>query len=240
MPASVIFSRQQVKSYHQHQHLLFQFILSELLLAHQEMVKVQQLLAANTSGCDQLLFSKLIGHIKSLSGSTKGHMRLFSWVDDGILAKLKNYCAFLCHEEGHTHKEQNNVYRDANNAWLISLQVLDTVRIIAQELPADATYDIGVLCMSVEKIHQAIDRFARRLTKIMLMFRHDENVVFFILRHKEQLDDLYSPNFTYKLLHKMFSKGLQEANYFLSEKYSARGFTNILPIIQKKIKELTS
>ncbi len=237
MPAPIAFSRQQFKSYHQHRHLLLQFILSELLLAHQEMVKVQQLLATHEN-CDHPFFTKLIEHITRLSGSTQGHMRLFSWIDDGILAKLKNYCAFLCQQGGHASKEQADIYRDANNAWLISLQALDAVRMIVQQLPPEAAFDIGILCLSVEKIHRAIHRFARRLTKTLLTFRHDENVVFFIVRHREQLDDLYCPSFTRKLVRKMFPRGLSEADRFLSKKYADRGFVNMAPIIQKKIEEL--
>jgi hypothetical protein len=74
--------------------------------------------------------------------------------------------------------------------------------------------------------------------KLAYYFHQDENVTFFLLRHREQFDKIFGQDFTKKFFKKMYAGGLPEAGKMMTQKYSERGFENLLPVIATKISEL--
>lgn len=226
--------RQHSKSYHYHHHLLIQFILSELILAHDEIKDLDKIFTDPSNSRGDII-ETVIRHISKLSGSTQGYMRLFSWNDDGILTKLKNYCAFFCQNARSKNNDQFSMYQEANQAWLFSLHALDISRMIAQQ---DTAWDVDSLYNSVKKIGRSIQRLSRLAAKVIPQFRNNENVVFFLLRHVTQLDSLYGDGFATKLLRKMFTKRSQGVSNFLTKRYAERGFDHLIPNIQSKLAAL--
>src|SRR5437868_3128375 len=185
---------QSSKPYHHHHHLLIQFILFELILAQQEIEHIFAVLedeAIDQQKTLELLLNSLI----KLSGSTQGYMRLFSWNDDSILTKLKNYCAYFCQSSGHKNKDRLNMNFESNRAWLSSLHTLDLARRFASQAENEQlkgkNWDIGALNTSLHKTVCSIHRLARLTAKAVTKFKHDENVIFFLLRHAESLDALF-------------------------------------------------
>lgn len=228
-----------VKAYHQQQHILMQFIWTELILAShhaKEAKKILEKFSSSSNNAGRLsLMQCLKEHITKLSGSAQDYMRLFSWDDDGILAKLKNYCAYLTQYKIGQGKDQSDMSHEANKAWLFSLEALDCLNMMSQ---SKAFLKKNPLSETLIKIDRSISRLKNLTARLAMQFRTDENVLFFILRHQEQLDNLHRRGFVKTLMQKMFPKGKQAAQQMLIKKYSARGFQQFAPSIRSKIEQL--
>jgi len=227
-----------VKAYHQHQHLLMQFIWSELILAHGHSHKTLEVLdklkhTKKMTSRNSLLY-ELKNHITTLSGSAHDYMRLFAWGDDGILAKLKNYCSLFTQTKINLGHNQEELYKEANKAWLLSLEALDIIRVLSQH----KSHSEDALCSITKKMHNSIEKIRKLLEQIVLHFSHDENILMFILRNQEALEKLHKRNFVKHVLNAMYPKGLEAAQKLLVKKYTARGFSQLIPFIRSKISQL--
>lgn len=230
------------KPYHHHHHLLIQFILFELILAQKEIEHIFEILE-DESLDHQKTLELLLASLIKLSGSTQGYMRLFSWNDDSILTKLKNYCAYFCQSAGQKNRDRLNMNFESNRAWLSSLHTLDLARRFASQAEHEQlkgkNWDIGALNTSLHKTVCSIQRLARLTAKVITQFKHDENVIFFLLRHSENLDALFGENAISKMIQKMFPKRARSGvKSFLSKRYLERGFNNLIPQIHSKLEEL--
>lgn len=216
-----------IQSYYQKESLLFQFIFWELILAQQEMQKIDSL-QAMAQKHDVQWNESLQNHIMRLAGSTQGYMRLFSWNDDGILTKLRNYCTLFTQNDETPSKEKAVMYNAANQAWLNSLQILDCIRDFEEE------QDERKILLLLTRLNRNIVRLSNCALRVVEQFSRDENVLFFILRHKEQLDGVYDNGFVLKLMKRLFGRKLEQAKDFLTQKYDQRGFHHLIPVIHEK------
>ena len=108
-------SPQYFNPYYSSSQLLFQFVLSEFILAYREIQLINQLTNNKTELPEaSASLQRLAHHITLLSGSTQQHMRMLTWNDDGFLTKMKNYCALLCHQ--HETHELYRMYQESNQA----------------------------------------------------------------------------------------------------------------------------
>lgn len=232
-------ARKQAKNFHHHPHLLIQFIWSELILASEHTTQAMNILVALSKTPKKNLHAPLLvtlsNHVMKLSGSADDYMRLFSWGEYGILAKLKNYCSLFTQDKIGTGKDQINMSNKANRAWLLSLEALDQIRAYQHN---GIALDIEALTEVMIKIKRSIAHLKRLTSVIALEFRSDENVLLFLLRHQELLDTLHQRGFVKKLLNKMFPKGKKAVAQLLIKKYTARGFNHFVPFIRAKIKKL--
>lgn len=169
--------------------------------------------------------------LKQLLGPTKDLVRLFSWnFNEGLLTKLRTYCTLFLQNADTDEKEFIAIQHYADKIWQNCLQAMDALH----ELPQDHTSFFS----SIEKASAAAQRFAKLIARLIPQFKHDENVVFHVLRHHKLFDKIYGSRFTFKLLSKMFSKGFKEGHHFLIQKYTDRGFNKMLPIIESAIAEV--
>lgn len=236
-------SPQYFNPYYASNHLLFQFILSEFILAFSEMLLISDVIKKTEQEWplkhkDPRLYPALLHHVSKLAGSTQHYMRLLSWNDDGLLTKLKNYCTLLYHHDNNHDLLQ--MYQESSQAWLLSLRILDVIRAMSQQPPTANPHERRMLIPSLKKLHCSFQRFSRLVVQAVTPFHRDENVILFILQHKEELDFLYIPGFTKDWIQKMFPAGVKEAGQFLSQRYTSRGFDNLIPTINTKIVELES
>lgn len=226
-------SPRHVNSYHLNNSLLFQFILVEFLEACAEIQKLDSLcsltpipIAESELSCRQSEknFHLIQETLVTLVGATRDYMRLFSWnYSEGILAKLRTYCILFLQNADTDEKELIAIQHYADKIWLNSVQAIDAFH----EMPIDR----HSLYSSVERSSSAMQRFAKQITRQILQFKHDENVIFFILRNHKAFDKLYGNRYVARLFSKMYPKGLKDALSFLLDKYATRGFENMLPRI---------
>ncbi len=227
----------------QNKSLLFQFILSEFIDSYREILIIHQIQTELKSGFSQIQLEHLKSSMMKLAGSSKTYMRLFAWNhEDGILARLKNHCLYLreafsfqSKKESHTlFKMQNYI----NKAFINCLQSLDALHL---------TDKIEISEKQIQNLHKLLNqiispmrKFSKLAASVMQKFRNDENVLFFMLRHKSDLDRLYGSQFVFKLINRMYKKGIDEFSDFLLDRYKKRGFHHLIPGICNYIAELKS
>lgn len=226
-------SHRHVNAYHHRNSLIFQFILTEFIESFEEIQQLERLCSrkvdVHTKNKEETQ-KQIESAITKLVGSTRDYMRIFSWnFGDGLLEKLKTYCALLLRNAANDEKEIIALLHYAEKTWQAVMQAKD-------HLHEDNHRKI--LLHYFEKANTSLQRFSKVIVRIVPQFRDDENVVFCILRNKEKLDRLHGPRFVAKMLGRMYSKGLKEAHHFLSRKYAERGFDHLLPVITKKISEV--
>lgn len=74
-----------------------------------------------------------------------------------------------------------------------------------------------------------LERLKKLLPKIALQFKEDENLLFFLIRHQDQWDQVYGENATAKLLKKLHP----HYSTYIEEKYAERGYGHLTPIIRE-------
>jgi hypothetical protein len=233
-------SARHVNSYHQNNSLLFQFMLVEFIETFTEIQKLdslcshilEPLAASELSGRQNENNVHLIKEILTkLVGPTRDYMQLFSWnFNQGLLAKLRTYCALFLQNADTDEKELIAIQHYADKIWQNCLQATDALH----ELPQDH----ALLFSALEKSGTAMQRFAKLIARLIPQFKNDENVIFYILRNHKLFDKLYGNRFAFKLFSKIYPKGLKEAQQFLIEKYRERGFENMLPVIDSAVNEI--
>lgn len=217
--------------------LLFQFILSEFITSYSEALTMHQLLPSVEHMVNSETISALKANLIKLAGSTGNYSRLFSWnQEDGLLSRLKSFCADFSLQGKKDDHIISKMQSYINQAFLSCIQGLDTIRLL--EDSDGPEQNIKKLYKILSKFIKEMRCFSKLTVEIMRQFSGDENVVFFMLRHQPELDRLYGSRFVFKLISKMFPKGITQVSDFLLSQYKQRGFDHLIPTIQKKISEL--
>lgn len=238
MPSSLLNpTRHYVKAYHHHDHLLLQFIWSELLLAHHAITQAKTALDMLQINNSQEVLDLLVTHITRLSGSAQEYMRLFSGDDDGIFNKLRNYCV-LFSLQNPDQKTCLSMVQEANKAWLLAVQTLAMIRMSSHE--GNNAQGIAKAPAYINKMQRCLERLVRLNSNMSLKYQNNENVIFFLVRNHREIDAMYSQGYTLKLLRKMVGKNRNKIQQFLVKKYTERGFEHLLPLIQTSVEQLAS
>ncbi|MEI8365950.1 MAG: hypothetical protein WCF65_05990 [Parachlamydiaceae bacterium] len=229
-----------VNTYHCNNSLIFQFVLSEFIESFSTIQQLNSYCCNPNSASlgDAISFSTAISHrqeigtcLTKLLGSSNGHIHLFSWnFSEGILSKLKTYCALLLQNSDNDEKELIALQHYAEKIWLGCLQIGEALN--------STPFEAGPLTAAVEKASSSMIRFSKLIARLISQFRDDENVIFYVVRNHKILDKLYGNRFVFKLLGRLYTKGMHEVQHVLSVKYSARGFDDLLPAIRSHIAEI--
>lgn len=229
-----ILTRQPFNYPHQNNSLMFQFIIAEYINASIQIDLISSHLPETHKGT----MDNLERSLQTLSGSLQEYMRFFSWnLEEGILSKLKCYTALFAANAEIMHSKHLQLEKYSNQAWKISLESLDMMRLIQHKKNDLSLYES--LYQSLSHLTAVFKKFGKLLAELILEFSQDENVLFFVLRHKEKLDCIYGAGFVKKLFIKMYPEGIAEAEQYLKTKYAKRGFNNLLLVIASKFTELT-
>lgn len=225
----------------QNESLLFQFILSEFIDSYREIVAIHQIQLELHNDFNVAKLELLKASMVKLVGCSKSHMRLFSWNhEDGMLARLKNHCLYLKEAISFQGKKVNHILCKMqfyiNKAFIMCVKGLDLLYLNEK---------VQITEKKIQNIHKFIDqiispmqKFSKLAASVMEKFQKDENVLFFILRHKPDLDNLYGTQFVFKLINRMYPKGIDQFSEFLVGRYKIRGFHHLIPKIRNKITEL--
>lgn len=228
-----ILPRQNLNGFHLNQGLLFQFILSEFLSGFEELETISLLAPSVLNGEMEGLEAPL----HHLFGSSSDFILLSPWRNqEGILSKLKKYA--LCLSQFRVATEQ-----DLKQLCRCSRQAIQACHVCIQGIQA---YGEGCvdeksetfLYRNLVKLQKQMEKLGQIIIRLAYYFHSDENVIFFVLRHREEFDRVFGQDFTSRFFKKMYKGGASEAERLLSLRYSERGFKNLLPAIQMKISEL--
>jgi hypothetical protein len=216
----VVFTEQSghLRAFHRNTALLFQFIFAEFLMAQRELLSLLNLIHCAK---EKISLDIASAALTKLVGSVNEQMRLFLWSNqDGILTKLKNNCGYFI--QNSSILESSLLHTYADQAWLLTAKCLNGMR-------QHQIIEAPLLQQAVDDLFSLGDV----LNRIIAHFKDDENVIFFILRHKEPLDALYKEPFVRNYFEKIYPEGLRSVSQLLTARYKARGFGHLIPIIEK-------
>jgi hypothetical protein len=238
-----------VGTYHENDSLLLQFILSEFLLVYQEISSLHSHFEGFQTAISkrrpkeqrQDFLDQLIASVELLSGASHDTMRLFSWGQEGgLLHKLNSYSALFSRRSAPNGKLEQTLYRHINQCLLISIQFHDLL-LTVNEFPSSQWKNyIEELEALESKIISNGEKFSKLLPKIIQRFSEDENVIFFVLRHCKEFDQLFHEGFVKKILSKLDHGTLNDVEKYLVKQYRKRGFTQLLSVISEKFENLKS
>lgn len=213
-------------TFHQSDSLLIQFILHEFLKLLRVTKKLKQSLQ------DENPLPMIRKELICLVGPEHDYKHLFSWSSDlGVLTKMKTYLDLLLHRDSSQVKRLKNTCHEAWEAAILCLEV-------AKEGNIKTLENYKLLTDQFKNALDLFEKIPAEIKRVLPFYAQDENIVFFLLEHKETLDASLETKFLKQLFHKMYEGGVNQAEAFLIEKYRERGFLALLPIIETKCAEL--
>lgn len=210
-------------SFHQNNGLIFQFILVHFCYAMTEIISLETMLKRNSKGLEERViesFEKLLG--------APFQNGLYPWNSDvGLFFKIKNFCSALAAKSYEKDKEALNLEKAADYVWKLSREI------------QESTLSVKSLA-KILKLSSAMRRLARQIVQTIPQFRDDENVLYYLIKNQHQLDDLFGSHFVVTLLDFLFPGGQEETEQFLLNRYSQRGFTQLIPEISQSLENIYS
>lgn len=241
---------QNLNIYCQSNSLLFQFILADFLKTFSHIQEVERiydqmeatLIKRRLHGGVEHYLTELLSILPSLTGSQSviASEISFPWTaEKGSLNKLRHYCYLFVHRSKSEDKDIANMNVCVSKAFHSALQCREVILSLQQEsLENTSVPSYVTLYQLLDRLIDNMRRVSRLILRILIQYRTDENVLYFLLRHREDFDRLYKTQFVIKILKKMYPRGIKEAGELLVEKYSRRGFDSIIPAINHQIEEM--
>lgn len=233
--------------YCQSHGLLFQFLMREFLTVFRIVQRIENLVSEiegdgliNFDEKQELpqILANIYQAITHLTGKAVINEPHFPWsTDRGCLNKLHHYCYLFTHLCPVLKKDSSEMNTCVRKAFHSAQESRETVVCIHHELPFNRPLhgDMTILFSLLDKIIDNISKTSRLIVPITLSYRNDENVLYFLLNHREVLDNLYQSSFTANAFEQMYPGGVAEVKEFLLKKYTQRGFQHLLTTINQKI-----
>ncbi len=195
--------------YHQNEALLLQFLIHECL-------RTQEILMKRAA---PHLLLQVIGNLEISRVQWQAPL--------GHLPRLIHYCTLLCDhfkksESDHCMKLQAALERAYGEAKKYE----------------ELGHDKKRFAKLYATLRKEITLFFRLLLARLFEFRDDATILYFLLCHQEQIDTCCKQPFTKKIFDQFFPKGLSQAHLFLAEKFTKKGFNHLIPLIEKKLRQL--
>lgn len=227
--------------------LLLQFILHEFMASHREIKNLKilchtfnrQLEKRSSKKSRVKTLQDIEASVRNLTGACYNSMPPLYWNQEhSLLHKLNDYAAFFYHNSTLEGTKPQRLYQTISQVLLTSAQLHETLLSFDEISTKDWIDMMPLLFSHIDKLMFHSHRVAKMLPNIIKEYGGDENVIFFLLRHSQELDAALSEGFVRKILEKIYPKGLAEAKKLLTNKYQSRGFSQLLPIISSKIDNL--
>lgn len=201
--------------FYQKKGILFQFILHEFLKSTS---LIDQLLTQR----DSSLFSQLLGN-HSTPLITYALSPPLSY-RPGALFKLQYYFS-LFHPKD---ESMENIFLSIQKAFKMA------------EKSFHLSLNHPTFFEEFTLLSKLMKKIALLLFKMIPSFSEDENVLFFLLEHQNEIEKTSGKKFLLSVIKKVFKGGTSEMASFLYYRYSQRGFDHILPHIHRLIHNFDS
>jgi hypothetical protein len=220
--------------------LLMQFLLSELLVAYPEVRTLEGLQGhlkprLGTSRLTDHVLSCLASSLSSLTGSVVEEAHPLPWTrHQGSLGKFKQYCELYPSIDGLLAP----VIADLKMAAQKALHSVWLARELVRQIRSSdddqrRRQDIAAVSEQLVQLATNMSCAAQCVAALLPHHHRDENVLFFVLRHHLAFDELYYPNFVLHHLSLTFSNGMTEVEAYLTQRFAARGFDHVIPVIRR-------
>ncbi len=236
--------------YCQNDSLLFQFILAEFLTALPEVQGIEEIYSAleahlsqsPSAGRVEQELSHLTNAVAHLTGGVFEEEQPFPWVSNkGSLGKLKYFCQLYQDLDETSSTIRADLRGSVSRAFHAVLQSRELLLQIRSPVDANRRkVDICNLNRLLNRINNCMGQASALIIPLSVPYKRDENVLYFILRHHCEFNHLFHPHFVQGLFEGIFESGVVEAESFLKEAYTKRGFHAILPAIGHLISNLST
>lgn len=224
MPALQMGLDRHLNAYHRSAPLLLQFLLADFIRAYEDFQSIQSLIA------EEQFNHSLFTLLARFSGPTPKRVKFFDWSpDNGSLYKLYYYAAFITDEAESLGEEFPNLEKSCRKCWMLGTHLLESIE----------EHNYEELTAATKKLQRCIRQIAKEIVRAITLLRDSENLLYFLLRRRTQLDVIYGAAFTVGLLGSLFPSGLAGAKEFLIERYTARGFDKVADAIRHTFDPLT-
>lgn len=219
MQASCLESSSPLTPYHLHQNesLLIQFILSELFTSYKSTQQIKE-----EKDRDNLLCLS-----DNLITETINHPILYQ---EGSLIKLSHYCnAFLNGFQKHK-KVLGDFSLHIHNALHKTFLMRD---LILKEQGSWSKSEEKKFTSYSSKLSEHVHEASQLIIKLLPKYTKDENLLFFLLRHYQEVEELIHPLKISDFFKNMSYQNHEELREFLISSYSKRGFYDLHTAIDK-------
>lgn len=238
-----------LNTYCQSTSLLFQFTLYEFITSFKRVLEIEKTYEIMES---ELIKQRLKGDVKSYLDSLLEQIPLligaqmvmaneqtFPWTHSkGSLNKLRHY-SYLLSQKCIDQDDIANMNVCVSKAFHSALQIRDVIFSLKRQAEDPEKIPNYVsLYRLLDRLIDNMKRVSRVLLKILIQFKEDENILFFLLRYKSDLDQLYKTQFVTKILQKMYPEGHSSMKEYIKKQYQQRGFLNLISIIEEQISQL--
>lgn len=216
-------------AYYYDNSILIQLVITEFITTYETICQIQGLIEEGLESVDTLdkVAKQLAILLQNLLGiSTFDHSNC-RWIK-GSLTKLKNYCEQFSRNKEHRDENSVDLYTVVHQAWLGALHDLELLRPFFHIDNLSMSHSIFLrLKQSLNQIDNRLNEIHKPLTRLIIPFQADENVMFFLLRKKEALSKIYGPNFMAKFF-KENVKSQPDLLQVLIKRYEHRGFEHLV------------
>jgi hypothetical protein len=216
MPDTQTGSSRHLNAYHKSEPLLLQFLLTEFIQVYYQFTSIKNLI--DEEQFNNSLFA-LLSRLSASSYEIKN--TIFRNHENSSLSKLYFYASYLS-EYVQLHSFPP-LAKSCQKCWALGARLVEAMESRQLEMVSNI----------IKKLHSTLRQTAKEIVKVIALFRNNENVLYFILRHRAQLDAILGHNFILKLLSNIFPNGLVGVRNFLVEKYNDRGFDKLSETISQ-------
>ncbi|WP_075883656.1 hypothetical protein [Candidatus Protochlamydia sp. W-9] len=212
-------------AYYQDNSLLIQFVIMEFLNVHQFVCHIQKWMDHQhfPPGKIDYSISPLLHLLNQLLGThpNQEHITISKWIK-GPLTKMKDYCEQFSKNPSLTPSHLK-LYDSVYQTWHLAnhqMNLLHTFQ-LCQMVKAKVTFP-PYFQRSFKQLLKLFNVTAKQIPKVANLYWNNENVVYFLIRKKEQLVKVYGEEWTYKHF-KSFAKQ-NTLLPLLIQRYEQRGF----------------
>jgi hypothetical protein len=221
-------SNQHFNAYYHNNRLLVQFIISEFILTYRHIQTLEPLETYDSQESLQSLFDSLHALLRSDQDTQRPSSSL--WIR-GPLVKLKDYAEQFSLNTNHQDKQGLLLYTYVHQTWLTGLHALELTHALLSHKTLVANKLTNSVLLNINRILKQLRNRLKTITKqiprVLAQYRKDETVLFFLLRKKELLLEIYGSDFISKIL-KPSLKLKKDPSELVRERYAQKGFEHVL------------
>lgn len=204
--------------------LVFQFIATEYL-------KIFNLLKQLRLYVKQKDIEQVHQILYQLNGPLEDQFHLFyNSHEDGHLSKFCHCSFYLANIDPNENSIEHKINKLAQQLYNLTHQAL----VLCMEAePSKPNKTLQAIEQVYIKMQTCLQKAGQLITKMIEQFEDDESVLFFLLRHQEEFNSVYYPQYIKELFKKMYPNGIKDVEQYIIKQYTSRGFKQLVPEISK-------
>jgi hypothetical protein len=219
---------QSFKAYYQDNSLLIQFVINEFLHVHEIIHHLKKCIDNHQSSLEKsdLSISSVLHFFNQLLGThpQQEHITISKWIK-GPLTKMKDYCEQFSKNHSLTTSHLK-LYEAVYQAWNAATHQTNTLKALQLPQLNNPKFSFSTYFQrSFKQLLKLIEVVSKQIPKVTNLYWDNENVIYFLIRKKDRLIQIYGEEFTQKNF-----KSFAQQNIllpYLIQRYQQRGFQHL-------------